>query len=148
MTSTIWTVRPRALPTPMFARSRAFLDMAERTTDLITVLDAAGRQLYANPAFVRQVARAGHFSGSDPFGHIHPEERSRARKLFMRLVTGQRGLRVRHRIVERGGRVRRVESHAHVVRDDRGALRILVVAWECAPSARAVNQEDPQLRAA
>lgn len=148
MTTTTWSVRPKSLTVPPFARSRAFLDVAEGSTDMIAVLDAAGRRLYANASFGRLLSRADYIAGSDSFGHIHPEDRSRVRKLFMRVLAERRGQRLNYRIIDRHGNVRHIESHSHVVAGDAGdAPRILVISWE---PRRATGAEDgiAQLRAA
>ena len=87
-------------------------------------------------------------AGSDSFGHIHPEDRSRVRKLFMRVLAERRGQRLSYRIIDRHGNVRHIESHSHVVAGDAdGAPRILVISWE---PRRATGAADgiAQLRAA
>ena len=85
---------------------RCFQAIAESASDMIAVLDAAGRRLYANPAFERLLSRADFISGSDSFGHVHPLDRSRVRKLFMRVLTDRQGRRARYRIIDRRGAVR------------------------------------------
>jgi PAS domain S-box-containing protein len=148
MSIATWSVRPKSLAVPPFARSRAFLEFAESTSDMVAVLDAAGRRLYANPAFGRLLPRADHIAGSDSFGHIHPEDRSRVRKLFMRVLSERRGRRVGYRIVDRHGNVRHIESHSHVVAGESGdAPRVLVISWEPARVA-ASGDERLRLRAA
>lgn len=147
MSIATWSARPKALAVPPFARSRAFLDVAEGSADMIAVLDAAGRRLYANAAFGRLLSRAEYIAGSDSFGHIHPEDRSRVRKLFMRVLSERRGQRLRYRIVDRHGNVHHIESHSHVVAGDAGdAPRILVISWE--PRREAGADDLAQLRAA
>lgn len=148
MSIATWSVRPKSLAVPSFARSRAFLDVAESSADMIAVLDAAGRRLYANASFGRLLPRADYIAGSDSFGHIHPEDRSRVRKLFMRVLSERRGQRLRYRIVDRQGNVRHIESHSHVVAGESGdAPRVLVISWE--PGRIAANgDERMQLRAA
>lgn len=148
MSIATWSVRPKSLAVPSFARSRAFLDVAESSDDMIAVLDAAGRRLYANASFGRLLPRADYIAGSDSFGHIHPEDRSRVRKLFMRVLAERRGQRLSYRIIDRHGNVRHIESHSHVVAGDAdGAPRILVISWE---PRRATGAADgiAQLRAA
>lgn len=148
MPTASWSVRPKTLSVPPFARSRAFLDVAENTSDMIAVLDAAGRRLYANAAFGRLLPRAGYVTGSDAFGHIHPEDRSRVRKEFMRVLSERRGRPLRYRILDRHGNVRHLESHSHVVADESGdAPRLLVISWEPGRTAVA-SDERARLRAA
>lgn len=79
------------LAAPNFTRSRAFLAMVEASPDLIAVLDAGGRRLYANPALCSLLPAAVALTGSDSFSHIHPDDRSAVRKLFMRVLTDRQG---------------------------------------------------------
>lgn len=134
MTPATWCVRPLPLPEPAFTRSPAFREVAEGSADMIAVLDAAGRRLYANPAFERLLSRADFISGSDSFGHVHPRDRSRVRKLFMRVLTDRQGRSARYRIIDRRGTVRHIESRSHVVAGEAGqAPRVMVISWELEP---------------
>jgi len=148
MQAQFWSMRPMQLAAPTFTRSREFLAMAEATGDLIAVLDAAGRRLYANPALCRLLPAGVAMTGSDSFAHIHPDDRSAIRKLFMRVLSERRGQRLRYRIVDRHGNVHHIESHSHVVAGDAGdAPRVLVISWE--PRRGAGEADDiGQLRAA
>jgi len=137
MTPATWCVRPLPLAEPAFTRSPAFRQAAEDSADMIAVLDAAGRRLYANPAFERLLSRADFISGSDSFGHVHPLDRSRVRKLFMRVLTDRQGRRARYRIIDRRGAVRQVESRSHVVAGEAGhAPRVMVISWELEAAVR------------
>jgi PAS domain S-box-containing protein len=128
-----WTVRPLPLPEPAFTRSPAFREAAEDSSDMIAVLDAAGRRLYANAAFERLLRRADFLSGSDAFAHVHPQDRSRARKQFMRVLTERQDRGARYRIVDRRGAVRHIESRSHVIDGGDGqAPRVMVVSREMA----------------
>lgn len=144
-----WIVRPLPLPEPAFTRSPAFREVAEGTSDMIAVLDAAGRRLYANPAFEQLLSRADFISGSDSFGHVHPQDRSRVRKLFMRVLTDRLGRSARYRIIDRRGAVRHIESRSHVVAGEAGqAPRVMVISWEPGTAVQqAANDVPPRLGA-
>jgi len=108
MPAQFWSMRPMRLAAPNFTRSRAFLAMVEASPDLIAVLDAGGRRLYANPALCSLLPAAVALTGSDSFSHIHPDDRSAVRKLFMRVLTDRQGRDTRYRIFDRHGRLRRL----------------------------------------
>ena len=140
-----WNVRRPPLPEPAFTRSAAFRKVAETTSDMIAVLDAAGRRLYANPALVRLLNDSNGLPGSDSFDHVHPQDRSRVRKLFMRVLTDGLGQRACYRIVDRRGTVRHVESCSHVVAGKTGqAPRVMVISWEPAAVAPAMGRDAPR----
>jgi len=131
MSQTTWAARPLPLSEPTFTHSRAFREVAEGTSDMIAVLDSAGRRLYANPAFERLLNRGEFVSGSDSFIHIHPQDRSRVRKLFMRVLSERQGQKARYRIIDRSGKVRLIESRSHLVHCEEGlAPRVMVISWE------------------
>ena len=131
MPAQFWSMRPVQLAAPTFARSRAFLAMAEASPDLIAVLDAAGRRLYANPALCRLLPAGVAMTGSDSFAHIHPDDRSAIRKLFMRVLSDRQGREACYRIVDRFGRLRHLESRFFLVRDEAtGSLRLMAVSRE------------------
>jgi PAS domain S-box-containing protein len=131
MQAQFWSMRPMQLAAPTFTRSREFLAMAEATGDLIAVLDAAGRRLYANPALCRLLPAGVAMTGSDSFAHIHPDDRSAIRKLFMRVLSDRQGREARYRIVDRHGRLRHLESRSCLVRDEAtGSQRLMVVSRE------------------
>lgn len=136
MPAQFWSMRPVQLAAPTFARSRAFLAMAEASPDLIAVLDAAGRRLYANTALRRLLPAAVALTGSDSFSHIHPDDRSAVRKLFMRVLTDRQGRDTRYRIFDRHGRLRRLESRSILVQDEAtGSPRLMVVSRESPAAA-------------
>ncbi len=124
------------LAAPNFTRSRAFLAMVEASPDLIAVLDAGGRRLYANPALCSLLPAAVALTGSDSFSHIHPDDRSAVRKLFMRVLTDRQGRDTRYRIFDRHGRLRRLELRSILVQDEAtGSPRLMVVSRESPAAA-------------
>lgn len=53
--------------------------ITENAADLIAMLDAAGRWVYANPAYLRLLPREALEIGVDALAHMHPEDRGSAR---------------------------------------------------------------------
>lgn len=131
MQAQVWQARPPRLTAPAFTRNADFITLAEGTQDLVAVLDAAGRRLYANPNLRQLLPGTLTLTGSDYFAHVHPEDRSGIRKMLMRVLTDGRSREARYRTVDRSGRVIMLAARASVARDgDQGAPRLLVVSRE------------------
>lgn len=107
---------------------RCFHAVAESTSDMITVVDAEGRRVYANPAFVRLLGETGSLVGSDSFLDIHPEDRERMRALLRRVTTEGSGMCAEYRLIDGLGRTRFLESQSNVVCDGNAPLRVVVVS--------------------
>lgn len=88
------------------ADERHFHAIADSASDMIAVLDANGRRLYANPALIRLLGRTGSLVGSDSLMDIHPEDRERMRALFRQVATEGRGARAGYRLIDGQGTVR------------------------------------------
>lgn len=107
---------------------RCFHAIADSTSDMIAVLDAEGRRLYANPAFVRLLGETGSLAGSDSFLDIHPDDRDRMRALFRQVATQGSGARAEYRLIDGQGGTCYLESQSNVVCDGSGPLRVVVVS--------------------
>lgn len=107
---------------------RYFHAVAESASDMIAVLDAEGRRLYANPALVRLLGGCGTLVGTDSFVDIHPDDRERMRALFRQVATDGCGTRAEYRLVDGQGATRHVESQSNVVCGGSGLLRVVVVS--------------------
>lgn len=107
---------------------RCFQAVAESTSDMITVVDAEGRRVYANPAFARLLGETGSLVGSDSFLDIHPEDRERMRALLRQVTTEGSGMRAEYRLIDGLGRTRFLESQSNVVSDGSAPLRVVVVS--------------------
>lgn len=114
---------------PHEAKERYFDAIASSTADMIVVLDAAGRRLYANQAFNRLFGEHSAEPGSDSFAEVHPDDRSRIRRLFMEVLASGKGARAEYRVIDRDGGIRYIESQSNVIDSPQsGAPRIVVVS--------------------
>jgi PAS domain S-box-containing protein len=67
-----------------------FRIITENAGDLIAMLDAAGRWVYANPAYRRLLPEAALDIGADALAHLHPEDRDATRAVLEKAVrTGE-----------------------------------------------------------
>jgi two-component system, cell cycle sensor histidine kinase and response regulator CckA len=97
-----------------------FRQITENVLELIALIDRSGRRVYANPAYRELLGEKAVAVGSDAFAEIHPDDRERARGLFLQtLATGatQHG---EYRLRLPDGSERQLESHASVLRDAAG----------------------------
>jgi two-component system cell cycle sensor histidine kinase/response regulator CckA len=115
--------------------------VVEHALDLVSVLDDAGRVVYASPSHERVL---GHppdsLVGTDPLELVHPDDRAAARRS---LGTGG-GLAPRYRLRHRDGRWVYVEGHATPIPGDDGARRYLVVSRDVTARTRAEWRRDAQ----
>lgn len=107
---------------------RCFHAAADSTSDMIAVLDAEGRRLYANPALARLLGETGSLVGTDSFLDIHPDDRDRMRALFRQVATQGSGARTEYRLIDGQGGTCYIESQSNVVCDGSGPLRVVVVS--------------------
>ena len=71
-------------------REEHYRIITENAGDLIAMLDADGRWIYANPAYRRLLPETALEVGADAFAHLHPEDREAVRaQLEKALQTGE-----------------------------------------------------------
>ncbi len=86
--------------------------MIESVTDLVTVVDASGRTIYASPSAEAQTGRtAEDLRAQAPFAGIHPDDREAAVAAFQVGMASGQPATLRYRNVGPDGRVRLLESH-------------------------------------
>ena len=108
-----------------------FRQITENVDELITVVDAAARRLYANPALRQLLGEAATAAGTDAFAGVHPEDQGRARAAFEIAVRHATSQRVEYRLLPPQGKNRQVEAHLSVLRDAGGRVdRVLIVAHD------------------
>jgi PAS domain S-box-containing protein len=107
-----------------------FRQIAEHVADLIVLVDAAGRRLYANPAYHAIISTASDDAGGgDIFNEVHPDDQARIRAEFQRIVRTGNAQRSEFRILRPDGADRHVEAHSTAIRDHDGSVKnVLVVA--------------------
>ncbi|MCC7486478.1 MAG: diguanylate cyclase [Burkholderiales bacterium] len=103
--------------------------IAERSGDMIAVVDPDGRRLYNNPAYARLLGNVGELPGTDSLEDIHPEDRERVRGVLADTVATGQGHRAQYRLMSRDGSVRHIESQGNAIHDETGKVsRIVVVS--------------------
>jgi PAS domain S-box-containing protein len=106
-----------------------FRQIAENVTDLIAMLDLAGRCLYCNPAYVAVVGGSADRSGANFFFDIHADDRARIREHFDETARTGQGRRADYRLLRPDGTVRFVEAQdSAIFHRDGQVSHILVVA--------------------
>ncbi|MDT3736377.1 MAG: PAS domain-containing sensor histidine kinase [Denitratisoma sp.] len=123
--SPVWTAADTAAPG---LDEHCFHAVADSTSDMIAVLDAEGRRLYANPALARLLGETGSLVGTDSFLDIHPDDRDRMRALFRQVATQGSGARAEYRLIDGRGGTCFLESQSNVVCDGSEPLRVVVVS--------------------
>lgn len=103
--------------------------ISENVTDMISVLDPAGRRLYSSPSFAAVLGDVPLLRDEDSFLNIHPEDRDHMRNVFQQVVRTGVGQRAEYRFLLPDGAVRHVESQSSVIRDEAGnPAKVVVVS--------------------
>ena len=105
-----------------------FRGISENVTDLVAVLDLAGRRLYTSPSYQALFGTDEQLHGTDGFAEIHPEDRERIRHLFHETVKTGVGKNAEFRFLLKDGTVRYIESQGGVIRDHEGKISNVIVA--------------------
>lgn len=121
-----------------------FQFIAENPGDMVSVLDAQGRILYANSSHARHFDPNLFSTGSLWLGLVHPDDHQRAREFLERLATTQTRQRARLRTVSGEGALRLVECHGNPVKDDRGNATAVVVVMQRASLDVVSAGQDPR----
>jgi PAS domain S-box-containing protein len=91
--------------------------IAENADDLVALLDAAGRWLYASPSYQKVLAPADLAPEADPFARLHPDDAEQARAAVSRARAGGKPGEVHWRMVDREGRIRQYQVRLQPVGD-------------------------------
>jgi PAS domain S-box-containing protein len=126
--------------------------IAENASDMIGLLDPAGRRVYVNPAYERMLGDSRELIGRETFADMHPDDRSRMQRHFADLVRDGSGPAAEFRLVARSGEVRYVESNASTIRERSGRVRLVIAVARDVTERRvaeeALRAREAQLRAA
>lgn len=104
-----------------------FRRMADTTSDLIAVLDARGRRVYANAALQRLLGAGDAVIGAEAFRHVHPEDRARVESAFAQTVADGVGRRIEFRYLLPAGEVRHFDSQGNAIPGPDGRVKLVVV---------------------
>jgi PAS domain S-box-containing protein len=118
-----------------------FRRMADTTSDLIAVLDARGRRVYANAALNRLLGAGDAVIGTEAFLHVHPEDRARVESTFAQMLADGVGRRIEYRYLLPGGDVRHFDSQGNAIPDPDGRVRLVVVVSRDVTERRRMEEE-------
>ncbi len=101
--------------------------IAENIADLIAVLDLDGKRIYNSPSYKNILGDPDLLRGTDSFREIHPDDRERIKNLFTETVRTGIGLMAEFRFLLDGEKIRFIESHGSVIKNDNGETEKVVV---------------------
>lgn len=115
--------------------------ITENTTDLIALLDLAGRRIYVSPSYGTLLESPDALIGTDAFGEIHPDDRARVKDAFATTATTGHDLRVEYRLIDSRGNLRYIESNGNVIKDRSGRpMNVVVVSRDVTERKRLEEQ--------
>lgn len=84
----------------------------EHAGDLIAMLDAEGRWVYANPAYRRLLPEAALAIGADALAHLHPQDRDATRALLEKAVQTMESQEFLYRLIATDGNEHEFQAKA------------------------------------
>ena len=93
-------------------REEHYRIITENAGDLIAMLDAAGRWIYANPAYRRLLPEAALEVGADALAHLHPEDRDATRALLEKAIQTGESQEFLYRLVATDGKEHEFQAKA------------------------------------
>lgn len=118
-----------------------FRRMADTTSDIIAVLDARGRRVYANAALTQLLGSGDAVIGKEAFRHVHPEDRSRVESMFAQMLADGIGRRIEFRYLLPGGEVRHFDSQGNTIPGPDGKVNLVVVVSRDVTARRQMEDE-------
>ena len=110
-------------------REEHYRIITENAGDLIAMLDAAGRWVYANPAYRRLLPEAALEIGADALAHLHPEDRDATRALLEKAVQTGESQEFLYRLIATDGNEHEFQAKAKSF-SHAGAPRTVVVSTD------------------
>lgn len=107
----------------LLASEERYRLIAENADDLVAMLDAEGRWLYASPSYQKVLVPADLAPEADPFARLHPNDAEQARAAVVRARTSGKAREVQWRMVDREGRIRQYQVRLQPVGE-----RVVVVS--------------------
>lgn len=118
-----------------------FRRMADTSSDIIAVLDARGRRVYANAALRRLLGAGDAVIGADAFRPVHPDDRERVKAQFAQTLADGVGRRVEFRYLLPGGEVRHLDSQGNTIPGPDGSAQLMVVVSRDVTERRRMEDE-------
>ena len=103
--------------------------ITENAGDLIAMLDAAGRWVYANPAYRRLLPEAALQVGADALAHLHPEDRDATRAVLEEAVRTTESQGFLYRLIATDGTEHEFQAKAKAF-SHAGVPRTVVVSTD------------------
>ena len=110
-------------------REEHYRIITENAGDLIAMLDAAGRWVYANPAYRRLLPEAALEIGADALAHLHPEDRDATRAALEQAVQSGESQGFLYRLIAADGKEHEFQAKAKSF-SHAGAPRTVVVSTD------------------
>src|SRR5688572_7744601 len=115
--------------------------ITDNVTDLIAILDLAGKRLYNSASYKQILGDPQILRGRSSFDEIHPDDVARIKQAFEETVRTGIGQRGEFRFVLKDGGVRFIESQGSVIKDDKGKVeKVLVVSRDVTERKRAEEE--------
>ena len=103
--------------------------ITENAGDLIAMLDAEGRWVYANPAYRRLLSEAALEIGADALAHLHPEDRDATRAVLEKAVRSGESQGFLYRLIAVDGKEHEFQAKANSF-SHAGAQRTVIVSTD------------------
>jgi len=110
-------------------REEHYRIITENAGDLIAMLDAAGRWVYANPAYRRLLPEAALEIGADALAHLHPDDRDATRAVLEKAVQSGESQGFLYRLIAADGKEHEFQAKAKSF-SHAGAPRTVVVSTD------------------
>jgi PAS domain S-box-containing protein len=104
--------------------------IAENAADLIAMVDHEGRWLYTSPSYRNVLNDAELALGADAWQRVHPDDAEQARAAVRRAADSGKSRNLAMRLVDREGRVRKLNTHVHAVANGGPPRRAVLVSQD------------------
>lgn len=110
-------------------REEHYRIITENAGDLIAMLDAAGRWVYANPAYRRLLPASALDIGADAFAHLHPDDREATRAVIEKAIQTGESQAFLYRLIAIDGSEREFQAKAKSF-SHAGTARTVIVSTD------------------
>jgi PAS domain S-box-containing protein len=126
--------RPEAQPTMRIPEELEAADsgalfrrIVESSSDLIAVVDLAGRRMFNSPSYGELLDEPDTLEGTSSFLDVHPDDRDKVKRVFQETVATGKGQRLEYRLIDRDGNIRYIESQGSVIANEDGDPESVVI---------------------
>jgi PAS domain S-box-containing protein len=118
-----------------------FQSLIEEATDLIAIVSADGELIYESPSVERVIGYPPDAPDrGDPFGRIHPDDVSRCRLAFQRMLVDRAPVHVEFRVRHAAGHWVELDAIARNMLDDPAVRGIVINSRDISESQRAERE--------